>query len=442
MKKFLAMTLAITTLILSLGVFTVSADPVSYEIEGNLFTNGSFESGRDGWGTESPTLSWYNGGAHTGTGTTSIQWGTGHALYQDVTLQEDKTYVLSAWLKLDESATAGTSGAAVAFFIMGDQMTELSGYQRWNHDLGVTLEKGVWKQVTWEINTNNLSTPTAILKVGFNGQTGVKVWVDDFFIGEAPKPTNGVVLTNATWSVTSSHNTLSTLKWNSEGITIDYAKETADGYSDPVRLYLGANTVAGPLPLSADAWSKLSFETSIVPGSGTALISVNTTTAPIISMCLAPQSGNRAPTDFDITVTYTPDEGEPVVSTLKVRFIMGGMSVSLSDGVTTINESDALVNGTYTPTVTFYNKRLGWNRYMIISVVMTNGRVSDAVISMGNILEQGWSRSLATTFDDTLTITDAEISQVKTYIWFQGDGSTAAKPVWFMKPIVDPVVIG
>ncbi|MBQ3226152.1 MAG: hypothetical protein IJB48_03755, partial [Clostridia bacterium] len=59
----------------------------------------------------------------------------------------------------------------------------------------------------------------------------------------------------------------------------------------------------------------------------------------------------------------------------------------------------------------------------------------------GNILEQGWSRSLATTFDDTLTITDAENSQVKTYIWFQGDGPTEAKPVWFMKPIVDPVVI-
>ena len=446
MKKFLAMTLAITTLILSLAVFTVSADPVSYEIAGNLLQNGSFENPTGLAGTWGGSGTYWSQQSHTGGYGASFEIGSAsYGLQQSVTLEKGKTYVVSAWIRLSNTETVNATTGNQIQFSFGNGTTgvatELSVRTQWSSGLGVTLEEGVWKQVAYTFNTNNQTAETADYMFQVLGEK-IRVIFDDVFVGEAIL---GADMAIGGVSIRNNQDAGAVFTWDRDSLHIDYSKVSGSGYNDNgIKISYGFLNQVGTthgVEMTAEEWAKMTFTPSYVSGSSDALRGFTTSTPGVIVPILAPNSGGRDLKDCTLTITYAGDT--TITKTLDITFSTDKLEATLSNGTTIIGEGDALAVGEWTPTFNLYNKKLGYFQFIAIAVLYNGNTVEDIVISNdGHVKDQNWGNSLYTvTANDTLTITDTTNRTVKFFVWARGNGTST--PHWnIMQPKIDTVVIG
>ena len=448
MKKFISIILTIAALVMTFGTMSVAAEEaaeptVDYEIAGNLFKNGDFEEGYENW--SGLNGGWAIGGAHSGNYSMTVSWGSGQKCSQNVTLEKGKVYLLSVWVKLHENSTHDGSGATTAFYITSadgkeNVKTALSNYQKWNSDLGVKYSKDEWKQVIMAINTNGMVNDSAAFTVGFNGQSGAVVLVDDFYIGEPV--ISDIVLSNVTCTINST-NAGFIYEWDEDSVDMDFSEMPgSNGYSEPVcyPVFLNQLGTTNEMPAMKNRWSDVSVTLNYTLNGSEGLRVVSKSSSdPKFVVTMAPQfTGAVRPNvpEFTVTVAY----GE-LSKDIKFTSKYSSHKVFLTDeNGTVINEDGVLTNGTWTPTYKFYNKDKGWVRYMAISVLYENGVMKDFVITKEIIKDQSTSNSLLeTTATDSLTVTDAENSVIKTFAWRQGNGTTA--PVWQMEPLFEANVI-
>ncbi len=446
MKKFLAITLAITTVILSMTALTVSADTVE-ELQGNLFQNGTMES-------ETLASVWKSCGGMTTdvahTGSTSAKagslTGSGIRMYQEVTLEKGKSYTYSLWAKGIEAAGDRILVCPYIEYVKADEKDASNPSMKpyYTANDWKSLSTGEWMHITNTITIpSDWEYPSTTLRVGLNSDKST-YYIDDMFLGILE--VTDLAITASRQVGSSGSNAKTIYKWDADSLTIDHSKETSNGYTDPVELTIAFVNQIGTTPVSTEEWKKIQWTCSTNHiGDSYALRSINTATAPFFRFTYAPNGGGRTIEDFSMTAVYTPSEGTPITKVFSIRHKLNSWEVSLSDGTTTIKQGEALQNGTFTPSFTLYNKSLGWKRYMCLSALYEQTEqgivLKDIVISTGNTLDQGWTKSSTTTADDTLTITNAEKSYVKSFIWNQGDGSSPQKPVWSLKPILEAAVI-
>lgn len=446
MKKFISVILTIAALVMAFSTVSVFADEVDevvdYEIAGNLFKNGDFEEGYENW--SGLNGGWAIGGAHSGNYAMTVSWGSGQKCWQNVTLEKGKVYLLSVWVKLHENSTHDGSGATTAFYITSAEenvKTALSNYQKWNSDLGVKYSKDEWKQVVMAINTNGMVNDSATFTVGFNGQSGAVVLVDDFYIGEPV--ISDIILSNVTCSISSAQNTGFIYEWDEDSVDMDFSEiDNLGGYSQVVCYPVFVNQVGttNEMPSMSGKWSSVTVTQTPVTQDALAAIDKSSSN-PRFTVTMAPNfladSMRTNVPEFDVVLTY----GD-LTKTINFTSAYSSHKVLLTDtNGTVIDEDDALTNGTWTPTYKFYNKDKGWVRYMAISVLYENGVMKDFVVTK-NLIKDASRKSnalLTTTATDSLTVTDAENSVIKTFAWRQGNGTSV--PVWQMEPLFEANVI-
>ncbi len=439
MKRFLSIILTIAALVMTFSTVSVFAETaeemVDYEIAGNLFTNGDFEGGYEGWSAHAN--GWCQE-AHSGEYGMIATWGSGQKLYQNVTLEKNKVYLMSAWFKIHENSTLDGSGATVAFYATSSGESSL---QKWNSDLKVSFSKDEWTQMVWAVSTSGMNQDSAVFAVGFNGQSGAVVYIDDFYIGEPVL--SDIVLSNVTCSISSAQNTGFIYEWDEDSVDMDFSEiDNLGGYSQVVCYPVFVNQVGttNEMPSMSGKWSSVTVTQT--PVTQDALASIDKSSSnPRFTVTMAPNfladSMRTNVPEFDVTLTY----GD-LTKTINFTSAYSSHKVLLTDtNGTVIDEDDALTNGTWTPTYKFYNKDMGWVRYMAISVLYENGVMKDLVVTK-DIIKDASRRSnalLTTTATDSLTVTDAENSVIKTFAWRQGNGTSA--PVWQMEPLFEANII-
>ncbi len=440
MKKFISIILTIATLVMMFSVVSVFAEDAEadYEIAGNLFTNGDFEDGYENW--SGLNGGWTIGGAHSGQYSMTVSWGSGQKCNQNVTLEKNKVYLMSAWFKIHENSTLDGSGATVAFYATSQGESSL---QKWNSDLKVPFSKDEWTQMVWAVSTSGMTQNSAVFTVGFNGQSGAVVLVDDFYIGEPV--ISDIVLSNVTCSISSSQNTGFIYEWDEDSVDMDFSEiDNLGGYSEPVCYPVFINQVGttNEMPAMANRWKDVTVTLNHTVQSTDGLRGISKSDSnPRFTVTMAPNftASDMRPNvpNFTVTLTYG-DLSKDIKFTSK--YSSHKVSLTEANG-TVIDEDDALTNGTWTPTYKFYNKDMGWVRYMAISVLYENGVMKDFVVTK-DIIKDASRKSnalLTTAAADSLTVTNAENSCIKTFVWRQGNGTSA--PVWQMEPLFEANVI-
>lgn len=436
MKKFLAMFLAITTLVLSLGAFMVSAEVVTYDCvaPGNQIENGDLSDVQKMGTLYFKNTSGTQNDAHTGEKSLIISGSGKCCAGVPVTLERGKTYVYSAWVKFVSDNDGGRGYNTYPDGLTGGVYTSTR-----SGSYTTAVNATEWTQIvdTWTINADAPNeTYTMTIGLLFNG--AVTMLIDDMYFGELTQEI-GI----SAYSSDKGSQTLSPT-FTKDALNINVTGSTKySGYDDPLVTFAYVNQVGTTEGCSgnlASDWDRIDW-TSTAGASGCAFGSINTTTASKIRLAFSQSAGSTnkkyRPVET-LTATVYKDNTKAEVESSKTFTVNVKYQDLVVSGV-------SLSTGSHTPSYTLKDvNHFHAGTVMIVTVLYNGNAVEDIVISTGSN-ELGWGgdatfEATTITAQDTIDITDATNRTIKTFVWEQGDGTEV--PVYSLIPAYAANIIG